>query len=145
MYKWEPYMMEYNSKLGEHPLCERCAATTDNFMIAVNIYKIKKVRPYFKVKRYNENNELIGLCRLYFFTPKYVTGYDENMILTKDEIYELMSLFIEERSSFFTERPIISYWDWLISEANDIMYSCYDIKPIVPWTPIPNYISLLRK
>lgn len=144
MYKWEPYMREYNSDLGENPKTERCVATTDNFVISVNIYNIKKVRPYFKVKRYNENDELIGLCRLYFFTPKYVTGYDENMILTEDEIYEIMSLFIQYRVIIFDNDPIINNWDWLIDCANNIMDACYDIKPIVPWTPIPNYISLLR-
>jgi len=143
MYKWEPYMMEYNSKLGEHPLCERCVFNFEDspLLISVNITKLKKFKPYFKVKKYDENNNLIGLCRISFYAPKYIVGYDENMILTKEEIYFIMSELIFQRW-----RPKgFNNWQWLISEYNDIIDQVYNIKLIMPWMPIPNYNLLLRK
>jgi hypothetical protein len=134
-------MEEINTKLGEHPRCERLAIETDHFMISVNIYNIDKTDPYFKVKRYDENNNLIGLCRIYLYKPEYVTGYNENMILTQDEIYEIMSYFIKIRGSITNT----SCWEWLLFKINDIMDISYDIKPVSVRIPIPNYYLLSRK
>ena len=140
MYKWEPYMEEFNSELGEHHRCERLALITEHFRICVNTYNRRKFKPYFKVKRYDENNNLIGLCRIYFHRPVYITGYDENMELTEEEIYEIMSHFIKIRGSVIDD----SYWEWLIFKANDIMYMCYDVRPILQNIPIPNYNLLIK-
>ena len=149
MYKWEPYMQEYNDELGEHPLCERLATDTEHFIISVNCYESENVEPYFKVKKYNDKSELVGLCRISFFKPSYITGYDENMILNQYEISEIMSEFVKIRGSFIENICRVdgnrNYWTWLISEANDIMYECYGIKPIADNIPIPNYNLLLRK
>lgn len=133
-------MEEINTKLGEHILCERIAIETDHFTISVNMYNIRKFKPYFKVKKYDTSGNLIGLCRIYFYRPVYVTGYDENMELTQEDIHEIMSYFIKRRGPITED----TYWEWLIFKANDIMDDNYDIKPILQNIPIPNYSLLIK-
>lgn len=139
MYKWKPYMMEYNGDLGESPNTERSVFDFEDLsiVVSVNIINTRRVKPYFKVKKYDENHNLIGLCRISFYSPKYITGYDENMELTKDEIHTIMSELIELRWD-------IDNWQWLIFKFNDIMDACYNIKPVMPWLPIPNYNKLVK-
>lgn len=138
------YEIRYCKKLGESLYCENLVMETEHLSIAVNCFNPKKVKPYFKVRKYSsDGKKVLGLCRIYLYTAKYVTGYDENMELTKEEIFELMSLLVSERYSL---KGITNNWSYLIEAINDVVINDtdYKMKSIVPWTPIPNYILLLK-
>lgn len=104
---------------------------------------------YFKVVRVDMSNEeeyfderdIISWCRISMERPEYITGYDENMTLTNDEIDRMIEKFEERYLDYFTEN-FESNWhrlvdlydnDFSVSKAN----STIDLE-----LPMPDYTKL---
>ena len=72
---------------------------------------------FFKVYRLKENS-IIGICRISMISPEYIDGYDSNMILTNDEIDEIINMFKDNEYNM---------WKYLIEQSN-ILFKSLNIK-----------------
>lgn len=88
---------------------------------------------FFKVYRINENNEINGVCRISLNNPHYVTGYDENIILNNNELFDIVK--------GLTEDNYIG-WKMLLEQTN---YYLEAIDSKIQYNmnyPIPDYTQL---
>lgn len=77
----------------------------------------RHIKPYLKIRRVDlTSHRVIGVCRLSIFEPEYITGYNEDMILSNDEIDK----FIEIMSSKpFLDESCKPFWEEVIQDINN--------------------------
>ena len=119
--------------------------TKDDFRWFARNIKRKGLTPYLKIRTYNLKENLVtGVCRISIYSPKYITGYNENLILTKDVIDILMGELKSEFEDPFTDK-VMTKWD----RAIDCINSDYGNKKCKYMVPtglhIPDYYKLLEK
>ena len=86
------------------------------------------------------NKKVTGVCRLSIYHPKYIIGYNEDMVLTKDMIDIIMCEF--NKCSYADDK--LTNWQYAIEAAND-PYGCKKCKYMIPTgLPIPDYYQLLK-
>ncbi len=93
-----------------------------------------KLRNYIKLRKIDvDKGVIIGVCRLSIFKPEYIVGYNENMILTDNEIDMLIdSLYQDDMYN----------WKKMIHRFN-YMYSMYNVHYHIPNNlKIPDYNKL---
>lgn len=85
------YNNEFIPELGESvfwfPMCR-----IDNLSIGLSTMNDNSPL-YFKVRKLNkyDENNIDGICRVSLLEPKYIIGYNENMILTENEKIKLIN------------------------------------------------------
>ncbi len=111
--------------------------------------KNHRILPYFKIVVFDYNKkEVVGLCRISMYEPKYLTGYGENMILNKDQVNKLINLLNGHRSIRYNVDDVdhdLTNWEYGIFAMNrDFKMS--GIKYHIPNNlKIPDYIKLLEE
>lgn len=118
--------------------------TCDDFRWFARHIKSKKLTPYIKIRTFNiKENRVIGVCRISIYNPNYITGYNENMVLTRDIIDMLMDNLNTEFFSY-TNNKVMTRWQWGISCVNSY-YGSKKCKYMVPTgLKIPDYYKLLE-
>lgn len=115
--------------------------------LAVGTTSIKKGGfPYLKIRRVDENDNtmVIGVCRIDVLEPKYITGFNENMVLSNDEIDILCDKLTETFMLDYTINKEISNWDILIDHLAYTGGEKFISDKVYLGMPIPNY-KLLKQ
>lgn len=84
------YIKEYVQELGENPYLETIGFIPldntgyDRITIGCPGFSdLNNIPLYLKLRRF-EGEYITGVCRISITEPKYITGYNEDMILTED-------------------------------------------------------------
>lgn len=115
--------------------------TKDDYRWFSRNVKKKKLTPYIKIRTFNlKEKKVTGVCRISIYNPRYITGYNENLILTK----EMIDILIDQLNST-TIRKTMTKWQRCIKCVNSFYYS-KRCKYAVPWgLKIPDYYKLLNE
>lgn len=119
--------------------------TFNDFRWFTRNIKRKGITPYIKIRTFNLKENLVtGVCRISIYNPKYITGYNENLILTKDMIDILMRELNVTFEDYFTHK-VMTKWQWGIDCLNSY-YGSKKCKYMVPTgLKIPDYYKLLEE
>lgn len=104
------------------------------------------IPPYIKIRTVDTDlHKVIGVCRISLYEPKYITGFNENMVLTDDQLHkfiEVISGWQFKDSSIF---PDTTMWDYIIMSFNT-HFDIYGIDYHIPsGLKIPNYEKMLKR
>ena len=106
----------------------------------VRHYRKHKIHPYIKIFIFNQDNQVMSVCRLSIYHPKYITGYNENLILNKNQINDIMNMLTSEMGVFHH-----TVWQTIIDiYNNDLMMNGLSYR-ISKKLKMPNYMELLNK
>lgn len=98
------------------------------------------IPPYIKIRVLDTSiNRVIGICRISIYHPKYITGFNENMILTKDQIDELIHIL-----SSINPAKGITLWQHVISKYNNNFTFDKVLYHIPNNIKMPDYTKLLN-
>ncbi len=122
------------------------------YIVTVPLREPSSVGHYFKVMRvdmsdedaYFEERDIISWCRISMERAEYITGYDENMMLTDDEIDRMIAEF-ERKYPEFVDKNMESHWHRLVDlYDNDFTVLGADAS-IDPEMLMPDYTKLKSK
>lgn len=113
-------------------------------------FKKHGLRPYIKVRKIDiQNNMVIGTCRISIFSPKYITGYNENLSLSAEELNILVSILNDDVTDMYSilygnanENRTYTKWNMMIRDINngfDMNHIDYHIPSGIK---IPNYNNM---
>ena len=154
--KEDGYLTQYE-KMHCEELDEHHSIETDSifyledglYVVTVPLENPSPEGHYFKVVRVDMSNEeeyfdecdIISWCRISMERPEYITGYNDNMTLTDDEIDRMIEKFKEGHLDYFTEN-FESNWHRLVDlYDNDFSVSSAN-STIDPELPMPDYTKL---
>ena len=106
--------------------------------------KIKKMSdPYFKIYRYDKKSEqFTDLCRLSMIKPEYITGMNESMILTNEELDAFCNMLNAENCN----SSLCNNYSTAINDINRNMEGCHYLWwKKLSYVYIPNYKLLKSK
>jgi hypothetical protein len=110
------------------------------------IRHIKKrgLKPYIKICRIDRScRKVIGTCRIYIHKPEYLTGYNENMILTDTEIEKLIEVLNSTDHMSEELGRSETVWQHIIECINDSFKYSSNIKYHIPRNlSMPDYNEL---
>ena len=102
----------------------------------------RKIPPYFKIRKCDVTDGIvIGVCRVQIYKPEYLIGYNEDMILSDDEIDIMINIF---NSAPYMDESCTTLWQEVIKDFNN-HYKINGNKYRIPIsTKMPDY-NLLKK
>ena len=126
----------YVSELNESYYTTTPLLVIDDLYIGVNEQPI----PYFNIYRIDEDDDITGICRIRVTEPKYITGYNENMVLSEEEKYKFCEKLKEYRTTDRKTNKEKSNWDVLVESFTKSFGRNFD--NIFVGMPITDYTKL---
>lgn len=105
------------------------------------------LRPYMKIRKIKDNN-IVGMCRIYIHRPKYLTGFNENMILDSyviDKLIDILNTHDDTIDYIYPNTNIKNkiIWTHMIMKINHNYKMCNISYKMPTSIRIPDYYKLL--
>lgn len=100
--------------------------------------------PFFQIRKFDNNGNIVGICRLSLYKPEYIVGYDENIILTNEEKEKIINFFKTKKESIIDKYNNLTGWQYSIRRINgEYEAGGWYNKMISESLPMPDY-NLLK-
>lgn len=144
----------FNEELGEYDTVEvdpRYDLGDGVYIVAMPPRTMPKVGFYFKVIRVDMSDEelffderpILEWCRISMERPEYITGYDECMVLTDEQIDRMIEYFNSEYEYYRTKEKESRWFQLLELFDNDYTVTGTD-NHIDLTMPMPDYSKLKK-